>query len=56
MRYERWLKCRNVDASKKNFVATGSLVFDFELFTKNHAASAGVVVDPFDYPTRDQPS
>ena len=30
--YERWLKCRNEDASKKIFVATGILVFDFELF------------------------
>jgi len=29
---EAWLKCRNVDASKKIFVATEILVFDFELF------------------------
>jgi len=29
--YERWLICRNEDASKK-IVATGILVFDFELF------------------------
>ncbi len=28
----RWLICRNEDASKKIFVATGILVFDFELF------------------------
>jgi len=28
---ERWLKCRNEDASKK-IVATEILVFDFELF------------------------
>jgi len=30
--YEAWLKCRNEDTSKKIFVATGILVFDFELF------------------------
>jgi len=30
--YARWLICRNEDASKKIFVATGILVFDFELF------------------------
>ncbi len=30
----RWLTYRNVDASKKNFVATGILVFDFELFIR----------------------
>ncbi len=29
--YERWLICRNEDASKKN-VATEIVVFDFELF------------------------
>jgi hypothetical protein len=29
--YERWLKCRNEDASKK-IVTTEILVFDFELF------------------------
>ncbi len=28
----RWLICRNEDTSKKNFVATGILVFDFEIF------------------------
>jgi len=28
----RWLICRNEDASKKIFVVTGILVFDFELF------------------------
>lgn len=27
-----WLTRRNVDASKKNFVATGIIVFDFDLF------------------------
>jgi hypothetical protein len=27
---ERWLKCRNEDASKKILVATGILAFDFE--------------------------
>ncbi len=27
-----WLKCRNQHASKKIFVATGILVFDFEIF------------------------
>ena len=30
--YEAWLICYNEDASKKIFVATGILVFDFELF------------------------
>ena len=34
-----WLKCRNDDASKKIFVATEILVFDFELFTGVHCAS-----------------
>jgi len=29
---ERWLICRNEDASKKILVAMGILVFDFELF------------------------
>ena len=29
---EAWLKGREIDASKKNFAVTGSLVFDFELF------------------------
>jgi len=29
---ERWLICRNEDASKKIFMAAGILVFDFELF------------------------
>ena len=28
----RWPKCRNEDTSKKIFVATKILVFDFELF------------------------
>jgi len=32
----RWFKCRNEDASKKIFVATGILVFDFELFVGGH--------------------
>jgi len=32
LRSAHWLKCRNKDASKKIFVATGILVFDFELF------------------------
>ena len=32
MSYEAWLKCRNVDASKKIFVATENILFDFELF------------------------
>jgi hypothetical protein len=30
--YEAWLIGRDIDASKKIFVATGILVFDFELF------------------------
>jgi hypothetical protein len=30
--YERKLKCRNEDASKKKIVATEILLFDFELF------------------------
>ena len=30
--YEAWLIGRDMDASKKIFVATGDLVFDFELF------------------------
>jgi len=30
--YATWLISRNVEASKKIFVATGILVFDFELF------------------------
>ena len=30
--YERWLISRNEDASKRIFVATGILVFDFDLF------------------------
>ncbi len=34
--YEAWLICRNEDASKKIFVATGSLVFDYELFIDGH--------------------
>ena len=29
---EAWLIGREMDASKKIFVATGNLVFDFELF------------------------
>ena len=29
---EAWLRGRNVDASKENFVATGIIVFGFELF------------------------
>ena len=32
MSSEHWLISRNKDASKKIFVATGILVFDFELF------------------------
>jgi hypothetical protein len=32
MSYEAWLRGRNGDASKKIFVATGIIVFDFELF------------------------
>jgi len=41
---ERWLICRNQDASKKIFVVTGILVFDFELcigvrFQTNKAAT-----------------
>jgi len=30
--YEMWLKCRNMDASKKISEVTGILVSDFELF------------------------
>jgi len=30
--YETWFKYRNMDASKKIFVSTEILVFDFELF------------------------
>ena len=30
--YEAWLRGRNVDASKKISVATGIIVFDFDLF------------------------
>ena len=29
--YEEWLKCRNMGASKKTFMAIGILVSEFEL-------------------------
>jgi hypothetical protein len=38
--YEAWLRGRNVDASKKIFVAIGIVVFDFELLISDRCYEA----------------
>ena len=48
-----WLLCRNEDASKKILVATGILVFDFELFISGRhrlgIGHEGTILDLLDY-------
>jgi hypothetical protein len=45
MSYEAWLRGRNMDASRK-IVATGILVFDFELLIGERLHEARVAVFP----------
>lgn len=42
MSYEKWLKYRNMDASKKIFVVIGIIVFDFLLFIGEHILLATI--------------
>ena len=42
MSYEKWLKCSNVDVSKKIFVVIGIIVFDFVLFIGGHILLANM--------------